>query len=65
MGESLKAIRERRGLTKVFVAKEVGVHFNTIANWEQGNSEPDASHLKKLAILLECDVEELIDFDVA
>lgn len=65
MGESLKTARTRRGLTKVFVAKEVGVHANTISNWEKGESEPDASELKKLAILLECDVEELIDFDVA
>lgn len=34
-GKELKAIRRRLGLSQAALAKEIGVHANTVARWER------------------------------
>lgn len=46
---AIKNLREEAGLSQQQVAEKVGVHFNTIDNWEDGTTEPKASQIMKLS----------------
>ena len=35
-GRALKKLRTQYGLTQTVLAEQVGVHWNTVAKWEQG-----------------------------
>lgn len=59
MTDSIKFLRIRKGLTQVELAKEVGVTFPTVSAWETGKSIPSPRHLKKLATVLDCSVEQI------
>lgn len=59
MTDSIKFLRIRKGLTQVELAKEVGVSFPTVSSWETGKSIPSPRHLKKLATVLDCSVEQI------
>jgi len=51
-GDELRRVRKRLGLTQVQLAKELGVHWNSVARWERGEvgiSEPVAKLLRILA----------------
>lgn len=39
-GRILRAVRIARGMTAIDLAKQVGVHPNTIYFWERGDSQP-------------------------
>lgn len=56
---NLKALREKRGITQVELAKLVGVNQPAIAHWEAGTTMPRAKTLRTLAQVLKCKIEEL------
>ena len=58
--EKLKARREEKGLSKKEFAELVGVTERAIYYYENGQREPKASILKKMAQVLECRMEDLI-----
>ena len=60
MSEKLKAAREAAGLTQVELAEKVGCKQKDISRWENGNREPVASTLKKLAQALGCSMDDLV-----
>ncbi|MFA0672652.1 helix-turn-helix domain-containing protein [Vibrio splendidus] len=55
----LKERRENLGLKQKDVAEYVGVTPQTYMKWENGKNEPKASHLKKLAQILNVSEMEL------
>lgn len=57
----LKEIRTQKGMSQATVAKGVGVTNQAICNYEKGIREPGIPTLKKLASVLECTVDELIE----
>lgn len=52
--------RKKKGYTQSDVAKALGVRQNTVCQWEIGERKPDIINLKKLAIFLNCKLEELL-----
>ena len=60
MGEKLRAARLAAGMTQGQLAEKVGCHQKDISRWENGQREPVASTLKKLAQALECSMDELV-----
>lgn len=48
---SLEAARINAGLSQKEMAKILGVSNTTVCNWENGNSEPSASQLRKISEL--------------
>ena len=58
---NIREWRKKRGLTQEELAFKVGIHMNTLLRWEYGTREPKASELKKLAEILDCSVQELLD----
>jgi transcriptional regulator with XRE-family HTH domain len=45
----LKTLRDERGLKRDWVAKQLGVHYNTLKNWELGKSHPGTRDLLALS----------------
>ena len=38
LGRRLRDLRDERGLKRSWVAKQLGVHYNTIKNWDLGTA---------------------------
>lgn len=59
LGERIKALRRRAGLSQEQVAEQVGVSRQAVAKWEAGQSAPSTENLRKLAQVLQVGLEEL------
>lgn len=60
---SLKKIREVAKMTQAELAEKIGVSRQSIVRYENGNCEPRASELSKMAEVLNCSVDELLRDD--
>ena len=58
-----KKARMSAKLTQEKLANLLGVSRSTVAMWEIGESNPRVSTLKKLAMVLDCTVDELLQED--
>jgi DNA-binding XRE family transcriptional regulator len=56
-GEDIKKFREEKGLSQSYLAKKIGVHKNTIINYEKGQVIPDSKQ-EQLATLISGKPEE-------
>lgn len=59
-GENLREHRIAVGLTQAQLAEKLGVKQSCIAMWENGDRNPNMIALKKLAIVLDCTIDELL-----
>lgn len=57
---NLKRMRIRRDLTQDELARRMNVTRQTVSGWETGRRQPDLDTLKKLAQVLNADIQELI-----
>lgn len=57
---SLKTLRTSKCMTQEEVAEKLGLSRSTVAMWENGESQPRAETLLKLAELFNCTIEELL-----
>ena len=58
---NLKRVRKNSGYTQKQVADKLGVVESCYANWEQGRTEPSIESLRKLSLILDVTVDELIN----
>ncbi len=58
---NLKPLRMAIGFTQKQIATELKVGQSAVSMWENGASKPRADTLKKLADLLHCTVDELLE----
>jgi DNA-binding transcriptional regulator YiaG len=54
----LKALRDERGLKRDWVARHLGVHYNTLKNWELGKAHPGTRELLALGKIYHIEPEE-------
>ena len=64
LGNSLFQARKKHGLSQEDVAEKLGVSRQTVSKWETDETVPDIRQSKKLAILYNVSLDELIDFDI-
>ena len=64
LGNNLFHARKRRGLSQEDVAQRLGVSRQTVSKWETGETVPDIRQSKKMAVLYNISLDELIDFDL-
>ena len=60
-GNTIKELRESRGLTQAELAERIGVSSKTVSKWETANGLPDISLLQPLAGALGISVIELMN----
>ena len=61
---NLKSIRKLSGLTQKQVAAKLEVVESCYANWEQGRTEPNIETLRRLCVLFDVTLDELINGDL-
>lgn len=49
IGDKLRKLRERAGLTKKFLARQFGCSYSTVCSWEYGERIPNDGMKKKIA----------------
>lgn len=59
--ERLKILRRKYGLTQAELGEKIGVNQNTISNWESGKRNADFPNLSKLANVLKCTTDYLLE----
>lgn len=60
LSENLARLQAERGETNYRLAKIIGVHQSSIANWKSGSIMPHPGHIKKLADHYGVSVDELL-----
>jgi transcriptional regulator with XRE-family HTH domain len=61
IGEKIKLIRNKRGLTQKELGKKIGVTAVTVGQWETGKRNPKYETLQRISNALEIDVSELFE----
>lgn len=62
--ENLKNIRKEKGYTQEELAVKVGVVRQTVSKWEKGLSVPDTDILRKIAEILDTDINILLGDEI-
>jgi len=57
---SIKGMRVARGLTQTQLAEKLGVVQSAVCQWERETYSPKLKHIKALAAVLECSVDDLL-----
>lgn len=60
LGENLKKIRTRKGVTQIEIAKKLAVNRSFVSNIENGKTNPTLSTITNLANALGVPVNELL-----
>ena len=55
----MKFKRMQRGLSQKQLAEKVGLHYQSISDFERGKSNPSYENMKKISEILETSVDEL------
>lgn len=63
IGLKIKKIRELKNYTQEYMAEQLEVSQSTYARFEKEDADLNISKLKKIAVLLNISLEELINFD--
>lgn len=56
----LKELRDEAGVSMAQLAKAVGVSDAAVCKWENGDAEPKASYIVRLAEYFDCSIEYLL-----
>ncbi len=65
LGENIKRLRREKDLTQETLAEFLGVTFQSVSNWERGESYPDITILPEIAAFLKVSVDELLGVNKA
>ncbi|HNS79440.1 MAG TPA: helix-turn-helix transcriptional regulator [Syntrophorhabdus sp.] len=57
----LKEILDEKGIKQRFIARKMDVSVSTVSLWVLGKTHPTIPNLKKLAAVLEVDVDLLVN----
>ena len=58
---ALQLQRQKKSLTQSELAEKLGVTPNCVSQWENGQRKPNIIQLKKLASILCCTADELLE----
>ncbi|ELC8442537.1 helix-turn-helix transcriptional regulator [Clostridium perfringens] len=64
LGNSLFHARKKCGLSQEEVAEKLGISRQTVSKWETDETVPDIRQSKKMAVLYNMSLDEMIDFDI-
>lgn len=61
IGDKVKELREKAGLTQEELAEKMGVQRNTVWRWENKKANLRADNIQRLSTVLNIDASELMD----
>ena len=65
LSENIKRLRREKDLTQETLAEFLGVTFQSVSNWERGESFPDITILPEIASFFKVSVDELLGVNKA
>ena len=63
LGEKIRALRLRKGLTQEQVAQQLGVTYQAVSKWENGTNTPDIALLPEIAAFFGVTIDALFHQD--
>lgn len=64
MGEKIKNLRKRKGISQENLAQMLGVSFQAVSKWETGATMPDISLIPSIAAFFDVSTDELFGYNV-
>ena len=63
LGETMKRLRQEKGLTQEQLSDKLGVSFQSVSRWEGGSSYPDTELIPEIAGFFHVSIDELMVMD--
>lgn len=64
-GENLQKLRKEKGISQEQLAEQLGVTRQSVSKWESGGSYPEMDKLVTICQIFGCDLDSLINKDIA
>lgn len=64
LGEKIKSLRKQKNITQEVFADYLGVSFQAVSKWENGNTMPDVTMIPAIASFFGVSTDELFDFNL-
>ncbi len=64
LGEKIKSLRKQKNISQEVFASYLGVSFQAVSKWENGNTMPDVTMIPAIACFFGVSTDELFDFNL-
>ena len=64
LGAKIKALRKEKGLSQEVFANYLGVSFQAVSKWENGNTMPDVTLIPSIVSFFGVSCDELFEFNL-
>ena len=64
LGEKIKSLRKQKNISQEVFANYLGVSFQAVSKWENGNTMPDVTMIPAIAYFFGVSTDELFDFNL-
>lgn len=64
LGEKIKSLRKQKNISQEVFANYLGVSFQAVSKWENGNTMPDVTMIPAIASFFGISIDELFDFNL-
>lgn len=64
LGAKIKSLRKRKNISQEVFANYLGVSFQAVSKWENGNTMPDVAMIPAIASFFGVSTDELFDFNL-
>lgn len=64
LGEKIKLLRKQKNISQELLANYLGVSFQAVSKWENGNTMPDVTMIPAIASFFGVSTDELFDFNL-
>lgn len=64
LGEKIKSLRKQKNISQEVFANYLGVSFQAVSKWENGNTMPDVTIIPAIASFFGVSTDELFDFNL-
>lgn len=64
LGEKIRTLRKSKNISQEVLAQYLGVSFQAVSKWENGDTMPDVMMIPALASFFEVSTDELFDFNL-
>ena len=63
LGEKIRTLRKNKNISQEILAQYLGVSFQAVSKWENGDTMPDVTMIPAIASFFEVSTDELFDFN--